>query len=194
MKFKLAGFLLVIVVFMLIAIGAQVKASGIEDRIAEICDSSTKSGEIGYLCSLKERVVSLQTKLLNLGNCSDNFTDNGDGTIMDNCTSHEWQKQTSSALIWDDAVTYCSNLTLAGNHDWKLPTEYQLVKLMEFRNDGPAFISPIFEWAVAGQFGGWSSTEASVGTPNNFAYAVRFDTGNSTYIPKTALYYARCIR
>ena len=60
---------------------------------------------------------------------SNNFIDNGDGTITDRSTGLMWQKDRSTSLQWDEALAYCENLTLANYTDWRLPN------LNELRSD-----------------------------------------------------------
>jgi hypothetical protein len=54
-------------------------------------------------------------------------TDNQDGTITDHVTERMWQKQNDvTAKTFDDATTYCEELTLAGFSDWRLPRPEEL--------------------------------------------------------------------
>ena len=41
------------------------------------------------------------------------YTDNGDGTITDNNTGLMWQKVDGGEMTFENASTYCENLTLA---------------------------------------------------------------------------------
>lgn len=55
------------------------------------------------------------------------YTDNGDGTVTDNVTGLMWaQEQSTIGMDHDQAATYCSNLTLGGYDDWRLPTIKEL--------------------------------------------------------------------
>ena len=51
------------------------------------------------------------------------YTDNGDGTIIDDNTGLMWQQiPTSEDFSWQDAVEYCENLEFAGYDDWRMPS------------------------------------------------------------------------
>jgi len=56
------------------------------------------------------------------GQFSNNFVDNGDGTVTDTSTGLMWQQATAAgAYRWEEALSYCENLSLAGYNDWRLP-------------------------------------------------------------------------
>lgn len=90
----------------------------------------------------------------------DRFTDNGDGTVTDTCTSLMWQKDTADVngdgqldtndrVLWCDALTYCEALTFATYDDWRLPNLRELEVLVDYGRYDPA-IDPIF-----GVFSDW---------------------------------------
>jgi hypothetical protein len=65
------------------------------------------------------------------------FIDNGDDTITDNLTGLMWTKNgnlhngaMNGAMIWDQALGYCNNLTLGGYSDWRLPNVNELGSLI----------------------------------------------------------------
>lgn len=55
------------------------------------------------------------------------FTNNDDGTVTDKLTGLEWVKTphalagNSGTMLWDRAIDFCSELSLAGHDDWRLP-------------------------------------------------------------------------
>ena len=61
------------------------------------------------------------------------FSDSGDGTILDQATGLVWQKADSTkGLNWQDALAYCEGLSLAGKDDWRLPDAKSLQSLVDY--------------------------------------------------------------
>ncbi|MCB9079255.1 MAG: DUF1566 domain-containing protein [Anaerolineaceae bacterium] len=70
------------------------------------------------------------------------YTDNGNGTVTDNVTGLVWQQSPDTdgdndidaddKLTYPAAQTYCDNLTLGNNSDWRLPDIKQLYSLINF--------------------------------------------------------------
>ncbi len=71
------------------------------------------------------------------------YTDNGDGTVTDNVTGLVWQQtidtdgdgdiDANDKMTLSDATSYCSNLTLAGKSDWRLPSIKEAYSLYDGR-------------------------------------------------------------
>ncbi|MFI3288024.1 MAG: DUF1566 domain-containing protein [Rikenellaceae bacterium] len=59
------------------------------------------------------------------------YTDNGDGTIIDNVTGLVWQKA-YEVMSYKEAVEAAKKLTLAGKSDWRLPTIKEAYSLILF--------------------------------------------------------------
>ena len=58
------------------------------------------------------------------------YINNGNGTVTDIETKLMWQQGTDNVTMdWDDAKTYCRDLSLAGYKDWRLPTKDELKSL-----------------------------------------------------------------
>jgi len=62
-------------------------------------------------------------------------TTGGDSTTMSECSKDSasgliWSKKTGSTVTWNDAVSYCDNLTECGYSDWKLPNIDELRTLL----------------------------------------------------------------
>ncbi|PWQ94300.1 DUF1566 domain-containing protein [Leucothrix arctica] len=59
-------------------------------------------------------------------------------TVLDNITGLIWQDNEDVKeleLSWDDASSYCQNLTLANISDWRLPEKYELLYLVDHSRD-----------------------------------------------------------
>lgn len=78
------------------------------------------------------------------------FTDNNDGTITDKTTGLTWmQKDSGKALSWQESLSYCENLSLAGSVDWRLPNAKELQSIVDYsrspdKTNSPA-INPLLE-------------------------------------------------
>ncbi len=107
------------------------------------------------------------------------FTDNGDDTITDQATGLTWTKNDSEeGMLWENALTYCEDLGLAGNNDWRLPNAKELQGIIDYARspdttNSPA-IDPIFNsTSITNENGDtdysfyWSST-THVGYPNGY--------------------------
>ena len=84
------------------------------------------------------------------GNFSNNFVDNGDGTITDRATGLMWEKGgSSSALYYWKAKKYVSRLNkekFLGYNDWRIPTLEELCSLLEQeKNERGQHISSLFK-------------------------------------------------
>ena len=127
------------------------------------------------------------------------YTDNGDGTVTDNVTGLMWQQTLATAdggvFQWPDAVTYCTQLSLAGHQDWRLPSEIELVSIIDRTagDGGSATINPTyFPGTPFAAF--WASN--LLASNNALAWIVGFVNGGTNGQPIANLpnNYARCVR
>ncbi len=104
------------------------------------------------------------------------YTDNGDGTVLDRRTKLIIQKcangQTFSpgvcagalgTVSWSAGLLYCNSLTLAGK-SWRMPNLNEIVSLMDMSKTTPFFDTTIFPNQSVGDF------HSSTTQTNNFAY------------------------
>ena len=116
------------------------------------------------------------------------FTDNGDGTVTDSSTGLMWQ-QSHSRTTWQDALSYCEGLSLAGYSDWRLPDVKELESIAD-DTKYYAIDTTFFPSAIADNY--WSAT--TYGWDTGQAFIVNFRYGNVSYFIKTMLSYVRCVR
>lgn len=88
---------------------------------------------------------------------SNNFIDNGDGTITDLATGLIWMRDDSDlfnvgddgALNWEQAHEWAENLEYAGYSDWRLPNAKELQSIVDYTRSpaitSSAAINPIFK-------------------------------------------------
>ena len=98
------------------------------------------------------------------------FVDNGDGTVTDLTVGLTWQQNDSGVgMDWKNAISYCENLTLAGEDEWRLPNVKELQYIVDYSRSpdttDSAAIDPVFETTVfSNELGNndyayyWSST------------------------------------
>ena len=138
--------------------------------------------------------------------CDPSFTNNGDGTTSDNCTSLIWMtcsrgqtygagpacSGSATTVAWEGALTYCEGLNFAGQTDWRLPNTKELQSIVNYGVAYPAIFTAYFPSTVSDRY--WSSTTAAFDTAN--AWDVDFGHGIVSYDDKTFLggYYVRCVR
>jgi hypothetical protein len=97
---------------------------------------------------------------------TNDFVDNGDGTITDRATGLMWQKADSGkAMDWEEALAYAEGLECGGHSDWRLPNAKELQSIVDYTR-APAATDPAKRGpAIASVFGltepeswFWSST------------------------------------
>ena len=126
------------------------------------------------------------------GNALGTFVENGDGTVTDTSTSLMWQQQTARPLwmTWEEAISYCESLTLAGYRDWRLPNINELHSIVDYSRDDPAIYTGAFpdtkEWAY------WSSTTGASSATN--AWHVYFEYGSVSFGGKSRTASVRAVR
>ena len=87
------------------------------------------------------------------------LTLNGDGTVSDNNTGLMWQQTDGGEMTWENAASYCSNLTLAGHSDWRLPTGIELFGINNYNHLNPALNAAYFTTTTADY---WWTNETQV--------------------------------
>ena len=115
------------------------------------------------------------------------------GIAKDFVTGLLWQDTTESSSVekdWEGAKEYCSNLTLGGEENWRLPSIYELVTLVDnSKNTDPYLLKGITN-SVSDHY--WSAS--SYENDPEYAFGVYFYTGNEGVYPKSATNYVRCVK
>lgn len=120
------------------------------------------------------------------------FTDNGDGTIKDNFTGLNWQKNSSTTpMDWEAALAYAKNMSLGSKSDWRLPNIKELQSLNDVSRIKPSINKTYFPNIVTSAFY-WSST-SQYKTPT-VAWDFNTDYGVVTYDTKTVNKYVILVR
>ena len=77
------------------------------------------------------------------------YTNNGNGTITDNVTGLMWQQVDGGEMTFENAITYCNNLTLGGLSGWRLPTPIEAYSILNHQNSNPAINTTFFTLTTA---------------------------------------------
>ncbi|MFV8333519.1 DUF1566 domain-containing protein [Flavobacterium sp. GSP14] len=84
------------------------------------------------------------------------FTNNANGTIIDNVTGLMWQQADGGEMTIESAYTYADNLVLGGFSDWRLPTPRESFSILNHQNTNPALNTTYFTNTNAGYW--WTNT------------------------------------
>jgi len=119
------------------------------------------------------------------------FIDMGDGTVTDNTTGLMWQQaDDATTRTWEQAITYCEGLSLAGFTDWRLPNVKELGSMVDNTVINPSINTVFFPSAISSNY--WSSTTYAGNV--TFAWYVVFSSGDVSSSVKTSSNYVRCVR
>jgi hypothetical protein len=115
----------------------------------------------------------------NPGYGTNDFVDNGDGTVTDRSTGLMWsQDDSGTPMIWEDALAWVeqkNNEVHLGHSDWRLPNAKELQSIVDYSRSpdttSSAAIDPLFETTPIVNEGGrsdypffWSGTTHLEGT------------------------------
>jgi len=119
------------------------------------------------------------------------YVNNGNGTITDTSTGLMWQQNSADhTMSWEQALSYCENLTLADHTDWRLPTIKELRKLVDYSRIRPSINISYFPNTFPDVY--WTSTPHSYEFLN--AWCVGFYFGEEHYLYKPSSLYVRAVR
>jgi len=121
------------------------------------------------------------------------FKVNGNGTVTDLTTGRTWQQQDDNTRRqWDQANTYCQNLSLGGKTDWRLPNIKELRSIIDDRVSHPAIDEGAF---VVTGLDYWSATPYA--SLSGYAWTVSFNFGFASRSESGSFgnrHYVRCVR
>jgi hypothetical protein len=113
------------------------------------------------------------------------------GTVLDRITGLMWQRRVGNdKSTFDQAVAKCNDLTLAGYHDWRLPSRIELVSILDTSRTEPSIDLSYFPNTASDWF--WSSSPA-VDEPSA-AWYVYFYFGYPKTDDRRSRFSVRCVR
>jgi len=75
------------------------------------------------------------------------LTDNGNGTVTDNLTGMTWEQNTEenepNLYAYNEAITYCDELILGGQNDWRMSTRKEYSTILNFGTTSPS-LDPVY--------------------------------------------------
>lgn len=114
------------------------------------------------------------------------YTNNANGTVTDDRTGLIWQQaQQPASYSYTTAVTYCANLTLGGNSNWRLPEISELPSIYD--PCSTTLFDSIFTGALTTIV--WSNTVYLLDTTQAWTLF-----NNSFHSAKTTNGHVRCVR
>jgi len=131
----------------------------------------------------------------NVFGMTNDFIDNGNGTVTDNATGLIWQQDgPEQTMNWQQALAYCEGLSLAGHDDWRLPNINELQSLVDYSRVNPSINTDYFPSTVSGYY---RTSTTIPGSPNSKAWVIDFGFGFVDYYfssSKSASLYVRAVR
>ncbi len=118
------------------------------------------------------------------------LVDNGDGTVTDITTGLMWQKASDGSMTWENAISHCESLSLAGYDDWRLPNIRELRSIVDYGKYSPAIDTNMFPDTKSSPY--WSSSTNASNTDH--AWLVYFTHGYGGSNHKSSDYYVRAVR
>jgi hypothetical protein len=125
------------------------------------------------------------------------LSDPNDDMVLDTQTGLIWARNanlSNGTKNWQDAMTYCDNLVLAGKDDWRLPSKDELVTLLA--EPYPSTLIPdlpVGHPFVNVQSSWYLSSTGSEYTPE-YAWRVNMGNGNVLTYFRTSLSYVWPVR
>jgi len=136
-----------------------------------------------------QKIITLSLVISNLL-CAERFIKEGE-IVYDNKTKLSWQRNPSSERISvNNAKKYCTNLDYGGKNDWRLPNQYELVSLIDYKKYNPAISTELIN-IINGYY--WSSSFDKRNTLYPYI-VVSFQDGIDAGAGKDYNEYVLCVR
>lgn len=115
-------------------------------------------------------------------------------TVYDPTTKLMWQDNSESIIRnWQNAITYCDNLTLGGYSDWRLPEIKELLSINDTTQYEPAIKNGFQNVVTSYYYDYWSSSTTA--SSSDDAWTANFRRGGSGNIAKYSYDMSvRCVR
>jgi Protein of unknown function (DUF1566) len=128
------------------------------------------------------------------------YTDQGNGTVLDNVTGLVWQQTSDGTMrTWANAISNCQNLALDGG-GWTLPTRMELTSIVDDAQPSGARVNATYFKFAAKAGWTWASTPWVVDSRKvvspPLSWFINFSAGdsNNSLDQTAASAYGRCVR
>ena len=112
--------------------------------------------------------------------------------VIDNGTKLVWQLELPTEKYdWEASRSYCNELSLAGNVDWRLPTLIELISIVDYSRQYPAIDISVFSSDNPETITWSSSPDAET---DGKAWQVDWSTGRTVKNRTYDMYNVRCVR
>ena len=117
---------------------------------------------------------------------------NNDGSVTDIQTGLMWQQTPSdNVMTWQDSLSYCKNLQIAGYSDWRLPSQNELRSIVDYSKYMPSIDIDFLNiknlnWEY------WSATTYARHT--GLAWYINLGLGENNSYSKSYSLYVRAVR
>jgi hypothetical protein len=130
------------------------------------------------------------------------FVDNGNGTITDLSTGLIWENKTDdrgpgdrdNLYTWEQALAWIASINdsnYLGHDDWRLPNINELLSIVDFTVPTyPSISTVFFPKAMPDHY--WSSTTNPLTI--EYAWCITFELGLISSVPKSTYRYTRAVR
>jgi len=140
-----------------------------------------------------DKVIAYSVRAVRGGQSQSAYVNNGNGTVTDTSTGLMWQQEKpDKTMTWEQALSYCENLPLAGYTDWRLPTKKELRSLVDYNRFSPAINTLYFPDTVSSLY--WSSTTIANTNSTYKSWCIYFDYGDGDGGNKVDGHYVRAVR
>jgi len=103
-----------------------------------------------------------------------------------------WQDNSAveeKELLFEEAKKYCEGLRFEGHEDWRLPTLYELQRIVDLTRYDPA-LQRGFHFGLSKNY--WSSTPYA--DDSSRAWEIDFKSGSTEHSRHSYDFYVRCVR
>ncbi len=118
---------------------------------------------------------------------TNDFVNNGDGTVTDNATGLMWTRDDNgAAVLWEDALDYAETSSFAGYSDWRLPNVKELQSIVDYTRSpdstASAAISSVFNVTSITNEAGQADYPCFWSGTTHIAYMMGQEGANASYV------------